>query len=70
MNEHEQMEEMANSLVPDEQYARDPESWTVHPQRENQPRWCPEGLTKTQKRQVQRLRNLELWEEEQRQARG
>jgi hypothetical protein len=56
--------------VPDEQYARDPESWTVHPQRENQPRWCPEGLTKTQKRQVQRLRNLELWEEEQRQARG
>lgn len=33
-----------------------------------QPRWCPPGLTRSQKRRVQRLRNLEFWEEEERRA--
>ena len=33
--------------------------------RTKQPRWCPAGLTKSQKRRVQRLRQLEILEEEQ-----
>jgi len=35
----------------------------------HQPRWCPEGLTHTQKRKLQRLRNKETREEEAEEAR-
>ena len=41
---------------------RDPER---EPDRTNQPQWCPEGLTRSQKRCVYRLRQLEIIEEEQ-----
>jgi hypothetical protein len=30
-----------------------------------QPRWCPPDLTRTQKRKLQRLRFVEMWEMEQ-----
>ena len=33
----------------------------------SQPQWCPGGLTRSQKRHVQRLRQLEIIEEEQEQ---
>jgi ribosomal protein S2 len=33
-----------------------------------QPQWCPGGLTRSQKRHVQRLRQLEIIEEEQEQT--
>ena len=35
----------------------------------HQPRWCPEGLTHTQKRKLQRLRNKEKREQEAEKAR-
>ena len=34
----------------------------------SQPQWCPGGLTRSQKRHVQRLRQLEIIEEEQEQT--
>src|SRR6185503_8017520 len=37
------------------------------PDRTNQSQWCPGGLTRSQKRRVQRLRQLEIIEEEQEQ---
>ena len=36
----------------------------------HQPRWCPEGLTHTQKRKLQRLRNKEKREQETEKARN
>ena len=67
LSEQNQLEEMANNLVPDEQpFRRDPEM-QKEPQ-EEMPRWCPRGLTRSQKRRVQRLRSQEQWEEEQRRA--
>ena len=44
---------------------RDPER---EPDRTDQSQWCPVGLTRSQKRRVQRLRQLEIIEEEQEQT--
>ena len=64
---HDRLEQMANDMTPDDQpMRRDPErepAWCCV----DQPRWCPAGLTKSQKRRVQRLRQLEILEEEQEQ---
>jgi hypothetical protein len=55
---------MADDRVPDDQpMHRDPEREPVT-RRASQPRWCPTGLTKSQKRRVQRLCQLEIIEEE------
>jgi hypothetical protein len=61
----EELEEMANARVPDEEiFYRDPnirrvESTEICYQSVSKtklPQWCPEGLTKTQKRRMQRER--------------
>ena len=62
----ERVEQAAPAQVPDEYpYRRDPEREPVH---DNiaWPRWCPGGLTRSQKRRVQRLRQIEALEEEER----
>ena len=54
---------MADNRVQDDQsMRRDPE---CEPDRTDQSQWCPGGLTRSQKRRVQRLRHLEIIEEEQ-----
>ena len=69
----EELEEMANARVPDEFiFCRDAntyrmESRETHYQpvwRTQLPQWCPEGLTRTQKRRMQRERQEELNREE------
>jgi hypothetical protein len=69
----EELEEMANTRVPDEEiFYRDPnirhvESTEIHYQpvlKTKLPQWCPEGLTKTQKRRIQRERQEDLYREE------
>ena len=44
---------------------RDPERES---DRTGQSRWCPGGLTRSQKRRIQRLRQLDIIEEEQQQT--
>ena len=52
LSAHDRLEEMANSLVPDDQpMRRDPEREPVY-HCLDQPHWCPPGLTKSQKRRV------------------
>ena len=59
---HDRLEQMAYDRVQDDQpMRRDPER---EPDRTNQSQWCPGGLTRPQKRRVQRLRLLEIIEEE------
>jgi hypothetical protein len=69
----EELEEMANARVPDEEiFYRDPNIRRVESTRTyyqlvsktKLPRWCPEGLTKTQKRRMQRERQEDLYREE------
>ena len=63
---HDRLEQMADDRVQDDQpMRRDPEH---KPDRTNQSQWCPGGLTKSQKRRVQMLRQLEIIEEEQEQT--
>ena len=53
---------MADEKVQDDQpMRRDPE---CEPDHTDQFQWCPGGLTRSQKRRVQRLRQLEIIEEE------
>ena len=60
----ERIEQAATAQVPDEYpHRRDPEREPVH-DNIDQPRWCPEGLTRSQKRRVQRLHQTEALEEE------
>ena len=69
----EELEEMANARVPDEFiFCRDANTYRME-SRENcrpavrqqqLPPWCPEGLTRTQKRRLQRERQEELSKEE------
>ena len=62
----EQVERAATAQVPDEYpHHRDPEREHIH-DNINQSRWCPRGLTRSQKRRVQRLRQTEALEEEER----
>ena len=57
------LEQMADDRVQDDQPMRkDPER---EPDRTDKSQWCPGGLTRSQKRCVQRLRQLEIIEEEQ-----
>ena len=59
---HDQLEQMADERVQDNQpMRRDPER---EPDHTDQSQWCPGGLTRPQKRHVQRLRQLEIIEEE------
>ena len=62
---HDQLEQMADDRVQDDQpMQRDPEHEL---DRTDQSLWCPGGLTRSQKRCVQRLHQLEIIEEEQEQ---
>ena len=62
---HDRLEKMADDRVQDDQpMQRDPER---EPGRADQYQWYPRGLTRSQKRRVQRLRQLEIIEEEQEQ---
>ena len=59
---HDRLEQVADDRVQDDQpMRRDPER---EPDRTDQSQWCPGGLTRSQKRRVQRLRQLEIIEEE------
>ena len=60
----ERVERAAAAQVSDEYpHRRDPEREPIH-DTVNRPRWCPAGLTRSQKRRVQRLRQTEALEEE------
>ena len=62
------LEQMYNDKIPDDQLLRrDPKREPVH-DHVDRPRWCPAGLTKSQKRRVQRLRQIELLEKEREEA--
>jgi len=64
----ERIEQAVAAQVPDDYpLCRDPEREPVH-DNINRPRWCPRGLTKSQKRQVQKLRQTEALEEEREEA--
>ena len=64
----ERAEQIANARVPDEYpHRRDPEREPVH-DNIDRPQWCPVGLTRSQKRQVQRQCQIELLEEERKEA--
>jgi hypothetical protein len=70
---NDRLEEMVDSLVPDgDIMCRDPEhrrtlqlddEGSSQTRKKPNPQWCPDGLTKSQKRRVQRLRQLEHHEE-------
>ena len=69
----EELEEMANARVPNEFiFCRDANTHRVElrevcyqpVQRTQLPEWCPEGLTRTQKRRIQREQQEELNREE------
>jgi hypothetical protein len=60
----ERVERTADAKVSDEYpHRRDPERELVH-DNIDRPQWCPVGLTRSQKRRVQRLRQTEAMEEE------
>ena len=62
------IEQTADAQVLDEYpHGRDPEREPVH-DNVDRPRWCPAGLTRSQKRRVQRLRQIEALEEERKEA--
>ena len=69
----EELEEMANARVPNEEiFYRDPNIRRVESSKvcyqpiwkTKLPRWCPKGLTKTQRRRMQRERQEDLYMEE------
>ena len=57
---------MADERVQDDQPMR--RDLELEPDHTDQFQWCPGGLTRSQKRRVQRLRQLEIIEEEQEQT--
>ena len=62
----ERVEQAAAAQVPDEYpHHRDPEREPVH-DNIDRPRWCPGGLTRSQKRRVQRLRQTKALKEKER----
>jgi hypothetical protein len=73
---NDRLEEMANSLVPDEDIMYQAlkrqrtlqldDEGSSQTRKKPNPQWCPDGLTKSQKRRVQRLRQLEQHEEAER----
>ena len=65
---HDRLEQMADDRVQDNRpMCRDPER-EPHLDHTDQPQWCPGDLSRSQKRRVQRLRQLEIIEEEQEQT--
>ena len=65
---NERVEQAAAAQVPDEYpRRRDPEREPIH-DNIDRPRWCPEVLSRSQKRRVQRLCQTELLEEERKEA--
>jgi hypothetical protein len=71
--DQEELEEMTNARVPNEEiFYRDPNIRRVEStgtcyqpvSKIKLPRWCPEGLTMTQKRRMQRERQEDLYREE------
>jgi hypothetical protein len=72
------LEEMADSLVPDEDIMCQAlerrhtlqldDEGSIQTCKKPNPQWCPDGLTKSQKRRVQCLRQLEQQEEAERQV--
>ena len=64
----ERVEQTADTWVSDEYpHRRDPEIEPVHDNIDRH-RWCPAGLTRSQKRRVQRLRQTEALEKERKEA--
>jgi len=65
---HDRLEEMADDRVSDEDpLGREPDWEHAKPSAKPvNPRWCPNGLSRSQKRRIQRLRQLEHQEGEQR----
>ena len=63
---YDQLEQMADGRVQDDQPIR--RDLECEPDRTGQSQWCPGGLTRSQKRRIQRLRQLEIIEEEQEQT--
>ena len=63
---HDRLEQMADDRVQDDQLMR--RDLEREPDCTGQSQWCPGGLTRSQKRRVQRLRQLEIIEEEQEQT--
>ena len=64
----ERVEQAAAAQIPDKYpHRRDPEREPIHDSIDR-PRWCPGGLTRSQKRRVQRLRQTEALEEERKEA--
>ena len=62
----ERVEQAAAAHIPDEYpHCRDPERVPIHDNIDRH-RWCPRGLTISQKRRVQRLHQAEALEEEER----
>ena len=65
---NERVEQTADTRVSDEYpHHRDLERELVH-DNIDRPRWCPAGLTRSQNRRVQRLRQTEALEEERKEA--
>jgi hypothetical protein len=65
---HDRLEQMADDTVQDNQpMGRDLE-FEPYSDHTNQPQWCLGGLSRSQKRRVQRLHQLEIIEEEQEQT--
>ena len=64
----ERVERTADAQVSDEYpHRRGPEREPIH-DNIDRPRWCPVGLTRSQKWRVQRLRQTEALEEERKEA--
>ena len=62
---HDRLEQMADDRVQDDQpMCRDPET-ELYTDCTRHTEWCPGGLTRSEKRRVQRLHQLEIMEEEQ-----
>jgi len=62
---HDRLEQMTDDRMPDDQSMRKDLEREQFARRAGQPQWCPVGLNKSQKRRVQRLRQSEILEEEQ-----
>jgi len=58
----EQLDAEANARVLDESYAHDPDVQIIHNTSEDPKQWCPEGLPRSQKRRLQRMRDCECQE--------
>ena len=63
---HDRLEQMADERVQDDQPTR--RDLEREPDHTDQFQWCPGGLTRSQKRRVQRLRQLKIIEEEREQT--